>query len=94
MKDENGNFFADFHTLLPMWRNHFSQVLNVHGVTDFRQTGTRTADPLMPEPNDFEFEMASAMLIGHKPQGIDQIPAESIKAGNRIIRLAGIAQSV
>jgi len=25
VKDENGDiFFTDFHTLLPMWRNHFS----------------------------------------------------------------------
>jgi len=66
----------------------------VHGVTDFRQTETRTAEPLMPEPSDFESEMAIAMLKGHKSPGIDQILAELIKAGNRIIRLAGIAQSV
>jgi len=77
-----------------MWRNHFSQLLNVHGVTDVRQREIRTAEPLVPKPIDFEFEMAIAMLKGHKSPGIDQIPAELIKTGSRIIRLAGIAQSV
>ena len=77
-----------------MWRNHFSQLLNGHGVTDVRQREIRTAEPLVPEPCDFEFEMAIAMLKGHKSRGIDQIPAELITAENRIIRLAGMAQSV
>ena len=48
----------------------------MHGVTDFRQTETGTAEPLMPEPSDFE--LAIAMLKGHKSPGIDQIPAELI----------------
>jgi hypothetical protein len=34
----------------------------------------------------FEVEMAIEKLKGHKSPGIDQIPAELIKAGGRIIR--------
>jgi len=28
------------------WRNHFSQIFNVHGHNDFRQTEIHTADAL------------------------------------------------
>jgi hypothetical protein len=41
-----------------MWRNQFSQVFNIHGVSDLRQTETHTAEPLVPEPSAFEFQMA------------------------------------
>jgi hypothetical protein len=35
----------------------FSQLLNVHGVNDARQTEIRTAEPLVPEPSASEAEM-------------------------------------
>jgi hypothetical protein len=35
-KDEKGNLFTDCHSILARWRNHFSQLLNVHGVNDVR----------------------------------------------------------
>jgi len=38
VKDEKGDFVADSHSILARWRNHFSQLLNVHGVNDVRQT--------------------------------------------------------
>ena len=68
------------------WRNHFSQLLNVHGVNDVRQTEVHTAEPLVLEPSTFEFEMAIEKLKRRKSPGIDQIPAELIKAGGSIIR--------
>ena len=40
----------------------------------------------MPEPNGYEFEMAIDKLKSHKSTGNDQIQAELIKAGRRIIR--------
>jgi hypothetical protein len=40
----------------------------------------------VPELSAFEFEMAIEKLKGHKSPGIDQIPAELIKAGGRIFR--------
>jgi len=46
------------HDILARWRNHFSQLLNVHEVNDVRQTEIHTAEPLVPEPSAFEFEMA------------------------------------
>jgi hypothetical protein len=59
--------------------------LNIHGVNDVTQTEVHTAEPLVPEPSAFEVEMAIEMLKRHKSPGIDQIPAELIKAGGRII---------
>ena len=40
----------------------------------------------MPEPSAFEVELAIEKLKRHKSPGIDQIPAELIKAGGRTIR--------
>ena len=68
------------------WRNHFSQLLNVHGVDDVRQKETHTAKPLVPEPNASEFELAVEKLKSDNLPGIEQIPAELIKAGGRTIR--------
>jgi len=68
-----------------MWRNHFSQLLNIHGVSDVRQTEMHTAEPLVYEPSAFEVEMAVEKLKGHKSPGIYQIPTKIIKAGDRTI---------
>ena len=40
----------------------------------------------MPETSAFEDELAIEELKSHKSPGIDQIPAELIKAGGRTIR--------
>jgi hypothetical protein len=40
----------------------------------------------LPEPSAFEDELAIEKLKNHKSPGIDQIPAELIKAGGRTIR--------
>ena len=69
--------------ILARWRNHFSQLLNIHGVNDVRQTEINTAEPLVPESSAFEVELAIEKLKSHKSPGIDQIPAELIKAGGR-----------
>jgi len=63
------------------WRNYFSQILNVHGVSEVRQAEIHTAEPLGPEPSALEFELAIKKLKRHKSPRIDQIPAELIKAG-------------
>jgi len=54
----------------------------VHGVKDVGQ-----AEPQVPEPSASEFELAIDKLKSHKSPGIDQIPAELIKAGCRTICL-------
>ena len=45
-----------------------------------RQAEIHTAEPLVPEPSALEVELAIEKLKSHKSPGIDQIPAELIKA--------------
>jgi hypothetical protein len=85
-KDEKGDLVADSHSILARWKNHFSQLLKIHGVNDVRQIEVHTAEPLVPEPSAFEVEMAIEKLKRHKSPGIDQIPAELIKARSSILR--------
>ena len=76
---------TDSHSILARWRDYFSQLLNVHGFHDVRQTETHTAEPLVPEPSAFEVELAIEKLKSHKSPGTDQILAELIKAGHSSI---------
>jgi len=88
VQDEKGDLVADSHSIMTKWRNYFSHLLNVNGTKDVRQEEIHTAEPLVPEPSAFEFELAIEKLKSHKSPGIDQIPAELIKAGYRTIRCA------
>jgi len=88
VKDKKGDLVADSHSIMTKWRNYFSQLLNVHGAKDVRQAEIHTAEPLVPGPSAFEVELAIEKLKSHKSPGIDQIPAELIKAGGRTIRCA------
>ena len=78
---------ADSHSIVARWRNYFSQLYNVHGVKYVRQAEIHTAEPLVPEPSAAEVELAIDKLKSHQSPGIDQIPAELIKAGGRTICL-------
>jgi len=78
-KDEKSDFFTDSHIVFAGWGNHFSQLVNVHGVSDVRQTEINTAEPLVPEPIAFEVQMAIEKLKRHKSAGFDRVPAELIK---------------
>jgi hypothetical protein len=60
--------------------------LNVRGVNDVRQREIHAAEPLVPEPSASEIELVIEKLKSHKSRGIDQIPAELIKAGGKRIR--------
>jgi hypothetical protein len=75
MKDENGDLLADSHNILNSWKNYFSQLLNVHNVSDVRQIEVHTAKPLVPGPSSLEVEIAIAKLKKYKSPGSDQIPA-------------------
>jgi len=59
----------------------------VHGIKDVGQAEIHTAEPLVPEPSASEVELAIDKLKSHKSPGVDQIPAELIKAGGRTICL-------
>jgi len=74
---------TDCHSIVARWRNYVSQLLNVHGVDDVRQTEMHIAEPRVSESNVFEGEMAVEKLKSHKSQGTEQIPSEFIKAGVR-----------
>jgi len=87
VKDEEGDLVADCHSMT-RWKNYFSRLLNVHGAKDVRQKEIHTAESLVPEPSTFDVELAIEKLKNHKSPGIDQIPAEMIKAGGRTIRCA------
>ena len=52
----------------------------MHGVKDVGQVEIPTAEPMVPEPSAFEVELAINKLKSHKSPGIDEIPAELIKA--------------
>jgi len=65
VKDDIGDLVTDSHSILTRWRNHFSQLLNVHGVNDVRWTEIHTAETLVPEPSAFEVELAVEKLNSH-----------------------------
>jgi len=85
VKNEKGDLVTDFHSILARRRKHFSQLLNVHEISDVRQTEIHTAEPLEPESSAFEVKMPIEKLKRHESPGTDQIPAEMIKAGGRTI---------
>ncbi|PNF33932.1 hypothetical protein B7P43_G06011 [Cryptotermes secundus] len=62
------------------WKNYYSQLLNVHRVSDVRQIEIHTSEPLVPE-----VEVAIAMLKRHKLPGNNKIPAELIQAEGEIL---------
>ena len=86
-KDEKGDLVADSHSIVDRWRNYFAQLFNVHGVKEVEQAEIHTAEPLVPDPSASEFELAVDKPKSHKSPGIDQIPAELIKAGGRTMRM-------
>jgi len=86
VKDKKVDLIADSHSILARWGKYFSQLLNVHGINDIRQTEIHTAEPLVPKPSASEVELAIEKLKSHKSPAIDQIPAELIKAGARTTR--------
>jgi hypothetical protein len=85
VQDEKGDLFTDSQSILAMWRNHFSQLFSVHGISDVRQTKIHAAEPLVPRPSAFEFQMAIEKLKEHKSPDIDQI-SELITASGSTIR--------
>ena len=78
VKNEKGGLFSGSYSIVARWRNYFSQLLNVHGVNDDRQTEIHKA-----RTSAFDVEMHIEKLKSHKSPGIDQIPTELIQAGVR-----------
>ena len=57
VKNEKGDLVTDSHSIMARWRNSFSQILNVRGVSGVRQADIHTAEPLVPEPSVLEVEL-------------------------------------
>jgi hypothetical protein len=66
-----GNLLAYSHKMLNEWKNYFSQLLNVHSVSDTRQREMHTAEPLVPGPSRLEDKIAVAVLKKYKTPGSD-----------------------
>jgi hypothetical protein len=62
VKDENGDLLADSDNILNRWKNYFSQLLNVHNVSDVRQIEVHTAESLVPSPSCLDVEIAIARI--------------------------------
>jgi hypothetical protein len=57
VKGKNGDLLADSHNILNKWKN-YSQLLNVHSVSDVGQIKVHMAEPLVPGPSHLEVELA------------------------------------
>jgi hypothetical protein len=85
VKDENGDLLAGSHNILNRWNKYFSELLNVHTVSDVRQMEIHAAEPKVHDPSPFKVETAIAKLKRYKSPGSDQIPAQLIQAGGEIL---------
>jgi hypothetical protein len=58
VKDENSDLLADSHNNLHRCTKYFSQILNVHNVSDDSPIEEHTAEPLVPGLSRLEVEIA------------------------------------
>jgi hypothetical protein len=56
--DENGDLLADSHNIFNRWKNYFSQLLNVHNVSEVMRIEVHMAEPLVPGPSCLGVEIA------------------------------------
>ena len=79
---------ADSYSIWARWKNRFSQLFSVHGVSDVRQIEMHTAEPLVPEPSAFEVDMAIDNIKRYISPAIDQIQQNLLKlsAGQFVLR--------
>ena len=77
VKDEKDDLFADSHSILSRFRNHFSKLLNKFCVNVVRQTDTHSRTT-RAWPSAFEVQLAIEQLKRHKSPSIDHISKELI----------------
>jgi hypothetical protein len=65
VKNGKGDLIADSYIIMARWRNYYIQILNIHWVSEVRQTEIHTAELLVPEPSDLEVELAIEKLKSH-----------------------------
>jgi hypothetical protein len=86
VKDDIGALLADSHSILNRWKNYFSQLLNIHRVSDVRQIEIHTTKSFVPEASPFELEIAIAKLKKYKSPGSNQIATELIQVGGETLQ--------
>jgi hypothetical protein len=59
--------------------------LNVHYVSDVKQTEIHTAEPLVPGPNHLEVDISIATMKKYKSPGSGQIPPELYQVGGETL---------
>ena len=64
VKDEKRDWFINCHSILATWRKYFSQLLNVYGVNEVRQSEIYSykAEPVVPESSALAVEMDTGNL--------------------------------
>jgi hypothetical protein len=85
VKDDNGDLIVGSHNISNMWKKYFSQLFNVHNVSDVRQLEVHTAVLLVPGPSHLEVKIAIGNFKEYKSSGSDQIRAELIQAGGETL---------
>jgi hypothetical protein len=85
VKDKNGDLLANSKIILNTWKNCFSQLLNVHNVSDIRQIEVHMVEPLVSVSGCLEVEIAIAKLKKCTFPCNDKIPAELIQAGGETL---------
>jgi hypothetical protein len=65
-----------------MWKNYFSQLLNVHMDSDIGKIVIYTVQSLVPETRLLEVNTVTAKLETYKFPGVDNILAELIQTRN------------
>jgi hypothetical protein len=60
-------------TIFWLGGGHFSKLLTVHGVNDFRQAEIHTAEALVPDPSNFVVEIAIERLKDTNHQVLDKL---------------------
>jgi hypothetical protein len=85
VKDENTDLNADSYNILNRCKNYFSQILDVHNVSDVKKIEAYRTGTLIPGPSCLEVGIAITKLEKYKSPGSGQILAELIQAGGEIL---------
>ena len=70
-RDEESELFTDCHSIWARWKNLFSHLFNVDGISYVRQRGICTAEPLVHDLCALELEKATEELKRHKSPETD-----------------------
>jgi hypothetical protein len=66
-----------------MWKTYYSQLLNVHRVSDVRQIETHTNESFLPDSCSFKADIAIAKFKNYKLPVSGLILTEMIQAGGK-----------